>query len=906
MVNSSCLRKGMARRLMALAMVLCVLMGLVPSALSAESVGNSPDSLTRSEKKYFVQVPASGAVFFTGATYGTGTQVTVAAGTVCQLVTDNYYSVTDASNVTTTYYGVFYDNVQYQVRCSDVSVLSEEQLTTYIENFIWKAGTHSTLKQELNLVGDVRVYALQLALKQLGYYSSILDGDYGQKTDDAVYRFQRAAKLSRDGDAGPITQAALYSQVLNASGGSGSTGSGSSGNNSGSGSSGSGSSGSGSTGSSGSGSSGSSANTGTLVTVASVNLREKASKDSPRLAVVPTNTSLPYFDTSSSGNVTWYKVVYEEQIGWLMGTFVKATGSNGSTGGGSGSGSGSGSSSTVPGNSLKTTDSVNLRKTPSTSAAKLDVIPKGVTLAYTEVKNVNNVNWYKVTYGKNTGWIMGTYTSMGSGSTGGSGSGSGSAGTDSTTVTGKVTITKKGTVVRLTPGGKRSGTLLSIGSVVDMLGSPVTSGSYTWYKIKLSNGLIGYVRGDCAKITNTGNTVPSGNGPATSKKFITLPQATDLYLTVGAADGMVSVPAGSVLMMVDVKPYTGNDGVEYCMLYYQGKAYHVEYARVSAGLMDDKALAAHVMGIWNQPLNDKFYNDGSLVGDVRVFAMQVALRVLGYYTGELDGSYGSGSEAAVRNFQRKKKVERDGVMGDQTWPLLTAQAKQVSDGSTTYSPNGDSGSGSGSVTEPDFGTVYKVKKASWDYDDNGAQLFPKSTTATVMDVETGKVFTIYRWSGGNHADCVPLGTADTQIMCEIAGAKYQSQKPTSAQLQKIKNDIINDNANYCWPDFNGNMGGTNIGSAWDRRAAWLNVNGTVYCVSIYGYPHGWMDIKNGQPVASSFTNRKFEEKNNFYGMICIHFVGSKTHGGSAVDSAHNNAINKAYSEAKKRWGNLVE
>lgn len=857
---------GILRRVIALALALCVVAGLVPLASGAESVGNSPAKLTRSAKKYFVRVPDQGAVFFTGTTYGTGTQVTVAAGTVCQLVTDNWYTVKQ-NGTSTKYYGVFYNNNQYQVRVADVKLLTDAELTSYIENSIWKAGTYPTLKKSLGLVGDVRVYALQLALQKLGYYSASLDGDYGQKTDDAVYKFQRANKLSKDGDAGPITQQALYALVAGTSGGNGGNG-----GNGGDG-----------------GNSIVTGNTGTLKTRVSVNLRERATKESPRLDIVPINTTLTYFDTSVSDNVTWYKVVYGENTGWVMGTYVTASGSSGGGGGGG---------STPAMGSLTTIDSVNLRKSATKSSVRLGVVPKGITLSYTNKKTVGSVTWYEVTYGGETGWIMGTYTNLNAG-------GTSDGTTGSNTVTGKVTITKSGTVVRLTPGGKRSGTLLAKGSVVDMLDSPVTSGSYTWYKVKLKNGLIGYVRGDCAKTSSNANT---GTGPATDKKFICLPAATDLYAAIGSSEGKVSVPAGTVLMMVDTNTTTKN-GVEYCRLYYQSKPYYAQYAKVSSGMMDDTALAAHVLGLWNQPLNAKFYDDDTLVGDVRVYAMQVALYVLGYYTGDLDGSYGNGSEAAVRNFQRDQKgIEVDGIMGNQTWPLLTAKAKLVSNGSTTYQPGGGgSDNDNPGAVEPEFGTVYKVKKARWNYDDNGAELLPKSTTAQVMDVETGKVFTIYRWSGGNHADCVPLSTNDTRIMCEIGGAKYQDKKPTSSQLKLIKNDMKNNSANYCWPDFNGNLGGTNIGSTWDRRAAWLNVEGTVYCVSIYGYPHGWMDTdSNGNPKESSFTKRKFEEKNNYYGMMCIHFVGSKTHGGSAIDSQHQAAIDKAYSEAKKRWGTLVE
>ena len=138
--NQSYKASALLRRIIALAMALCLCAGLVPAANGAESVGNSPAKLTRSATKYFVQVPASGAVFFTGDTYGTGTQITMAAGTVCQLVSDNWYTVTK-DGVATNYYGVYYNNKQYHVRMNDVVLLTDVQLNAYIENNIWKAGT---------------------------------------------------------------------------------------------------------------------------------------------------------------------------------------------------------------------------------------------------------------------------------------------------------------------------------------------------------------------------------------------------------------------------------------------------------------------------------------------------------------------------------------------------------------------------------------------------------------------------------------------------------------------------------------------------------------------------------------------------------------------------------------------
>lgn len=53
-----------------------------------------------------------------------------------------------------------------------------------------------------------------------------------------------------------------------------------------------------------------------------------------------------------------------------------------------------------------------------------------------------------------------------------------------------------------------------------------------------------------------------------------------------------------------------------------------------------------------------------------VTRMQERLQELGYYTGVIDGQFGSGTKAAVQNFQRQHGLAADGVAGVQTLGLL--------------------------------------------------------------------------------------------------------------------------------------------------------------------------------------------------------------------------------------------
>ena len=52
---------------------------------------------------------------------------------------------------------------------------------------------------------------LQFELVESGYKLTI-DGDFGKKTDDALRKFQKSAKLDQDGKCGPLTRKALKAE----------------------------------------------------------------------------------------------------------------------------------------------------------------------------------------------------------------------------------------------------------------------------------------------------------------------------------------------------------------------------------------------------------------------------------------------------------------------------------------------------------------------------------------------------------------------------------------------------------------------------------------------------------------------------------------------------------------------
>ena len=55
-----------------------------------------------------------------------------------------------------------------------------------------------------------------------------------------------------------------------------------------------------------------------------------------------------------------------------------------------------------------------------------------------------------------------------------------------------------------------------------------------------------------------------------------------------------------------------------------------------------------------------------------VKTLQARLQTLGFDPGPIDGIFGSGTDSAVRAFQRARGLDADGIVGPQTWAALYA------------------------------------------------------------------------------------------------------------------------------------------------------------------------------------------------------------------------------------------
>jgi len=139
------------------------------------------------------------------------------------------------------------------------------------------------------------------------------------------------------------------------------------------------------------------------------------------------------------------------------------------------------------------------------------------------------------------------------------------------------------------------------------------------------------------------------------------------------------------------------------------------------------------------------------------------------------------------------------------------------------------------------------------------EFFPRYSIAQIIDVETGKTFYVKRTFGTNHADVEPLTKEDTAVIRSIWG-----------------------------------------GDCWSRRAVIVVIDDYEIAASMNGYAHAGLD---GYPVLATVDNRSggfgrgqnldMVKGNGVDGHFCIHFYGSRTHGSSQTDAAHQTQIRRA-------------
>ena len=243
------------------------------------------------------------------------------------------------------------------------------------------------------------------------------------------------------------------------------------------------------------------------------------------------------------------------------------------------------------------------------------------------------------------------------------------------------------------------------------------------------------------------------------------------------------------------------------------KAFQKKYNLTADGVAGSETLKKLDSAYKNADSNTSTDDDSLRKGatGTAVKTLQTNLKKLGFYTAYVDGSFGSTTESAVKAFQKKYGLTADGVAGSATLKKIESVVASASSG--------------------------KITTERLDWFNGGKYVIPNGAVFQIKDVSTGLIFSARRQSGGNHMDAEPLTAEDTAILKKINGGTF----------------------------------------SWRRRAVLVKYNGHVYAASIYSEPHG--------------TNTILD--NNFDGQFCLHFYGSKTHGTDRVDADHQKCVEQA-------------
>ena len=577
-----------------------------------------------------------------------------------------------------------------------------------------------------------------------------------------------------------------------------------------------------------------------------------------------------------------------------------------------------------------------LREKASSTSDALQTLPKGTKL---EVLGKSG-SWYKVTYGKYTGYVYKTY----------------------------VSVTKTAS----SSSSSSSATRLEKGST----GSDVKD---LQTKLKKLGYYDAYVDGDYGDTTVAAvkafqkkyNLTADGiAGKETLKKLDSVYKNAD---SDKDDDSLRMGDSGSAVKDLQTKLkklgyYDGTvDSTFGSGTYAAVRAFQKKYNLTADGVAGSETLKK-LDSVYKNADNDKD-GDSLRMGDSGsdVKNLQTKLKKLGYYDGTVDSTFGSGTYAAVKAFQKKYNLTADGVAGSETLKKLDSAYKNAdsdkddgslrkgatgsavkdlqtklkklgfynayvdgSYGDTTvaavkafqkkYNLTADGVAGSETLKKLD--SAYKNADSNTSTDDDSLRKGATGTAVKTLQTNLKKLGFYTAYVDGSFGSTTESAvkafqkkyglTADgvagsaTLKKIESAVASASSGKITTEQLDWFNGgkNVIPNGAVFQIKDVSTGLifsarrqsGGNHMDAepltaedtailkkinggtfSWRRRAVLVKYNGHVYAASIYSEPHG--------------TNTILD--NNFDGQFCLHFYGSKTHGTDRVDADHQKCVEQA-------------
>ncbi len=213
------------------------------------------------------------------------------------------------------------------------------------------------------------------------------------------------------------------------------------------------------------------------VTATALNVRQSASTSSSVIGTVRKGQTV---NVTKKVSDSWYEIEYGNGVGYVHGSYITLNGSSGGSG-------------TVIQTGTVTANSLNVRKIPSTSGARLGGLSKGATVNIVG----SSGDWYQINYGSGTAYVHKDYVQVG-----GSSSSGGTATQTATVTASALNVRRSASTSSGVMGTVRKGQTVEV----------VQKVNDTWYQINY-NGSTGYVHGSYISL-NGGSS--SGGGSVTT------------------------------------------------------------------------------------------------------------------------------------------------------------------------------------------------------------------------------------------------------------------------------------------------------------------------------------------------------------------------------------------------------
>ena len=151
--------------------------------------------------------------------------------------------------------------------------------------------------------------------------------------------------------------------------------------------------------------------------------------------------------------------------------------------------------------------------------------------------------------------------------------------------------------------------------------------------------------------------------------------------------------------------------------------------------------------------------------------LQTALKEQGYYTGKIDGIFGSSTQKAVKAFQKRKGLKADGIAGPQTQEKLYAKPS----GNSNSSKDSSAVQTSNKDTQTDSGPKESIPDKVTDF----LQGIVKNSGArngTVLLTKNGKTFLKWSFGGATDKTCYRIASITKWVTAIGLMTLYDSGK----------------------------------------------------------------------------------------------------------------------------------